>query len=121
MKNKRPSRQGQNKQNQEFKREEKPREKAVVAPEEMENLFEGRNAVLELLNTEKTIHKLFVKSGEPDGSLRVILAKAKERGIIVQQIPKDKLDEISETGRHQGVVALCPPFEYAELGEVLRH
>ncbi|MDR2167213.1 MAG: 23S rRNA (guanosine(2251)-2'-O)-methyltransferase RlmB [Clostridiales bacterium] len=87
---------------------------------EDENLFEGRNAVLELLNAEKTIHRLFIKDGEAQGSLKVIFAKAKERGIPVTFCPKDKLDKMSETGKHQGVIALCPPFEYASLTQVLR-
>ncbi|MCL2620862.1 MAG: 23S rRNA (guanosine(2251)-2'-O)-methyltransferase RlmB [Defluviitaleaceae bacterium] len=86
---------------------------------EADNLYEGRHAVMELLNAEKTIHRIFIKQGEVDGSLRVILAKAKEHGIVIAQISKDKLDAMSETGRHQGVIALCPPFEYANLTQVL--
>jgi 23S rRNA (guanosine2251-2'-O)-methyltransferase len=87
---------------------------------EDENLFEGRNAVLELLNAEKAIHRLFIRDGEAQGSLKVILAKSKERGIPVSVMSKEKLDNMSETGKHQGVIALCPPFEYASLGQVLR-
>ena len=87
---------------------------------ESENLFEGRNAVLELLNAEKTIHRLFVRQGEAGGSLKVILAKAKERGIPVTIMPKDRMDKMSQTGTHQGVMALCPPFEYASLQQILR-
>ncbi|MCL2753061.1 MAG: 23S rRNA (guanosine(2251)-2'-O)-methyltransferase RlmB [Defluviitaleaceae bacterium] len=123
MKNNRPKkRQPQNPQRGEMpQKSEKMQDRPAVSQEETENLFEGRNAVMELLNAEKTIHRLFVKSGEADGSLRVILAKAKERGIIITQLAKDKLDAMSETGRHQGIIALCPPFEYAELGEVLRN
>ncbi|MCL2169547.1 MAG: 23S rRNA (guanosine(2251)-2'-O)-methyltransferase RlmB [Defluviitaleaceae bacterium] len=86
---------------------------------EADNLFEGRHAVMELLNAEKTIHRIFIKQGEVDGSLRVILAKAKEMGILIAPVSKDKLDAMSETGRHQGVIALCPPFEYANLTQVL--
>ena len=97
------------------------KEAASVDEDEVKDLFfEGRNAVMELLNSDKTIHRLFVKQGDIEGSLKVIMAKAKEKGIIISPMAKDKLDELSETGKHQGVIALCPPFEYAYLGDVLR-
>jgi 23S rRNA (guanosine2251-2'-O)-methyltransferase len=50
----------------------------------------------------------------------VILAKAKERGVIINQVSREKLDEMSQTGKHQGVVALCPPHEYAAVSDILR-
>lgn len=84
-------------------------------------ILEGRNAVTEALNAEKTIHRLFIKSGEIEGSLRVIVARAKEIGIPIVPVSREKLDNMSETGRHQGVVALCPAYEYADLGDVLRN
>lgn len=86
-----------------------------------ECMFEGRNAIMELFNAEKTIHRIFIKEGETQGSLRVIIARAKELGIPVTALSKDKLDKMSETGKHQGVIALCPPFEYTSLTEVLRN
>ena len=87
---------------------------------ESESMFEGRNAVMELFKAEKTVHRLFVKEGESQGSLREIIARAREFGVPVTTMPKEKLDKMSETGKHQGVIALCPPFEYATLAEVLR-
>jgi len=81
--------------------------------------LEGRNAVMEALNAEKTLHRLYVTNREVEGSLRVIIARAKERGIPVMPISKDKLDEMSENGRHQGVIALCPAYEYTDLDAVL--
>jgi len=83
--------------------------------------LEGRNAVMEALNAEKTLHRLYVTNREVEGSLRVIIARAKERGIPVMPISKEKLDEMSESGRHQGVIALCPAYEYTDLDDVLRN
>jgi len=83
-------------------------------------MLEGRNLVTEALNAEKTIHRLFVTNRETEGSLRVIVARAKERGIPVMPVSKEKLDNMSENGKHQGVIALCPAYEYADLDDVLR-
>jgi len=102
-------------ENREKEPQSKPRDEDFIE----ENLVEGRNGVLELLNAEKTIHRLFVRSGDADGSLKVILAKAKEQGIIISTVSKHVLDEMSQTGKHQGIIALCPPFEYATLRQVL--
>ncbi|MCL2576144.1 MAG: 23S rRNA (guanosine(2251)-2'-O)-methyltransferase RlmB [Defluviitaleaceae bacterium] len=120
MKNKKPIKRQEQRPPRAEKTQERPL-KPVVSQEEADNLFEGRNAVLELIKAEKTIHRLFVRNGEPDGSLKMILAKAKERGIIIQTLAKEKLDEMSETGKHQGIIALCPPYEYVDLGDILRN
>lgn len=109
-----------NKKNHKKQPEVKPQVNSEYIREaEADNLYEGRHAVMELLKAEKTIHRIFIRNGEVDGSLRVILAKAKEYGIPITQISKEKLDAMSETGKHQGVIALCPPFEYANLTHVL--
>ncbi|MCL2397835.1 MAG: 23S rRNA (guanosine(2251)-2'-O)-methyltransferase RlmB [Defluviitaleaceae bacterium] len=81
--------------------------------------FEGRNAVLEAFAAGKTIHRLLVKKGEIEGSLRVIVAQAKELGVPVMLVPKEKLDAMSENGKHQGVIAFAPAYEYADLDTVL--
>jgi len=83
-------------------------------------LLLGRNAVMEAINADRDIHRLFVKKGDIEGSLKVIVAKAKEKGIVTSFVPKEKLDEMSENGKHQGVLASCPAFDYAELHNVLR-
>ena len=80
----------------------------------------GRNAVMEAINADRPIHRLFVKKGEIEGSLKVIVAKAKEKGVVISFVPKDKLDDISENGKHQGVIASCPAYDYADLADVLR-
>lgn len=84
-----------------------------------ENQVEGRNAVIELLDSGKDINKIFVQAGEKHGSIMKILAKAKANGVIVQEVQKRKLDEMSESHNHQGVIAIVPPFEYAELDDIL--
>lgn len=80
---------------------------------------EGRNSVLELLESEKDINKIFVTRGEKQGSINKIIGKAKARGIVLVEVDKAKLDEISQTGNHQGVIAIVPPFEYCEIEDIL--
>ena len=119
MKNKQQNFKHKNTQKNTKKESPKVTKNTQIFDDEKDNLFEGRNAVMELLNAEKTIHKLFIKQGDVDGSLKVILARAKEIGVIVVPSSREKLDEMSETGKHQGVIALCPPFEYAHLSDIL--
>jgi len=89
-----------------------------------ENLvLEGRKAVLEALNHEKPIDRILVradKDKQVEGTLRMIVAKARERRIVVQEVDRAKLDETSETGHHQGVIALCPAVPYVEISEILQ-
>lgn len=82
--------------------------------------LEGRNAVLEALNHERTIDRILVKKGDIEGTIKVVIAKAREKGIVVQEVAKQKLDELSESGNHQGVIAFCPAHEYATVEEILQ-
>lgn len=88
---------------------------------EEENVYEdivaGRNAVMELLKSEKDINKLYVEHGERHGSINEIIAKAKEARIVMVEVDKSKLDQMAEN--HQGVVAVVPPFNYSEVDEIL--
>jgi len=84
-----------------------------------ENYVEGRNAVLELLESEKDINKIYVQSGEKHGSIMKIIAKAKANGVVVQEVQKRKLDEMSTSNNHQGVIAIVPPFQYVEVDDIL--
>ncbi|MDR1559634.1 MAG: 23S rRNA (guanosine(2251)-2'-O)-methyltransferase RlmB [Clostridiales bacterium] len=79
----------------------------------------GRNAVLEALNHEKPVDKILLRRGGVEGTLRVIAAKARERGVVLQEVDKTKLDELSESGNHQGVVGVCPAKGYVEIEEIL--
>ena len=82
--------------------------------------IEGRNAVIELLESEKDINKIFIQTGEKHGSITKIIAKAKENKIVVVEASKKKLDEMSETHNHQGVIAIVPPFEYVEVRRYIK-
>ena len=79
---------------------------------------EGRNAVLELLKTDKTIDKIMMEQGA-QGSLGRIFAEARQRGVRVQFVKRDVLDKTSETGRHQGVIAFATDYEYADLDDII--
>jgi len=91
--------------------------------EKTENLIlEGRKAVLEALNHEKPIDRILVRCDrgkQIEGTLRMIVAKARERKIVVQETDRTKLDELSESGHHQGILALCPAVPYAEIPDIL--
>ncbi|MCL2527719.1 MAG: 23S rRNA (guanosine(2251)-2'-O)-methyltransferase RlmB [Defluviitaleaceae bacterium] len=90
---------------------------------ETENLIlEGRKAVLEALNHEKPIDRILLRRDKDkplEGTLRMIAAKARERRIVVQEVERVKLDNTSETGHHQGVIALCPAIPYATIEDIL--
>ena len=80
----------------------------------------GRNAVLEALKSGRTLDKLFVQTGEREGSITLIVAKAKEAGIPVVQVNREKLDTLSAGGVHQGVVAMAAGVEYKTVDELLQ-
>ena len=81
--------------------------------------IEGRNSVLELLESGKDINKIFVTRGEKHGSINKILAIAKERKIIVVEKDKRQMDEMAQEENYQGVIAIVPPFEYVEISDIL--
>lgn len=83
--------------------------------------IEGRNAVLEAFRSGKTIDKLFVLDGCQDGPVRTILREAKKHDTIVQFVKKERLDQLSQTGHHQGVIASAAAYEYAEVADILQH
>ena len=85
----------------------------------MEDQVEGRNSVLELLESGKDINKIFVTKGEKHGSINKILAIAKERKIIVVEKDKKQMDEMAQNENYQGVIAIVPPFEYCEIEDIL--
>ena len=85
-----------------------------------ENIIEGRNAVLEAFRSGKPIDKLFVLDGCQDGPIRTIVREAKKHDSILQFVTKERLSQISETGRHQGVIAYAAAYEYADVEDMLR-
>lgn len=84
-----------------------------------ESVCEGRNPVLEAFRSGKTIDKLFVLDGCHDGPVQTILREAKKKDTIVNYVKKERLDQLSETGRHQGVIAYLAAYEYAEVSDIL--
>lgn len=90
--------------------------------EENTLLLEGRKAVLEALNHQKPVDKVLLRREKDktlEGTLRVISAKARELGVVVQEVDRARLDMLSESGHHQGVIALCPAQEYVEVEDML--
>ena len=83
--------------------------------------IEGRNSVLELLESGKDINKLFVTKGEKHGSINKILAIAKERKIIIVEKDKKQMDEMAQEENYQGVIAIVPPYEYVEIEDILEY
>ena len=80
---------------------------------------EGRNSVLELLESGKDINKIYITRGEKHGSINKIIAKARERKIIIVEKDKRQMQEIAQTENYQGVIAIVPPFEYCEIEDIL--
>lgn len=85
-----------------------------------ENTIEGRNAVIEAFRSGKTIDKLYVQDGLKDGPVQTIIREAKKQDVFIHFVTKERLDEISSTGRHQGVIACAASYEYAEVGDILK-
>ena len=81
--------------------------------------IEGRNAVIEAFRSGKTIDKVFILDGCQDGPIQTIKREAKKHDCIVQFVKKERLDQLSETGHHQGVVAFAAAYEYAEVEDIL--
>lgn len=81
--------------------------------------IEGRNAVIEAFRSGKTIDKVFILDGCQDGPIQTIKREAKKQDCIVQFVKKERLDQLSETGRHQGVIAYAAAYDYAEVEDIL--
>ncbi len=81
--------------------------------------IEGRNAVIEAFRSNKTIDKLFLLDKCQDGPIKTILREAKKQDTIIQFVTKERLDQLSKTGHHQGAIAMAAAYEYAEVSEIL--
>ena len=101
-------------------RKEFSREGKVNIIEEInEDLVLGRNAVIELLKSDRTIEYICLSKGDLEGSIKVILGLAKEKGIIIKEVDRRKLDAMSGGLVHQGVIAKVTPFKYCEVLDIL--
>lgn len=84
-----------------------------------ENILFGRNAIMEALKSDRTIDKLMLQKGASEGSIIKIIKLAKEKGVIIQEVEKQKLDEITGMQKHQGVVAYVAMQNYFEIEDIL--
>ena len=98
-------------------KKEFPKREREEAPE---NMLEGRNAVTEALSAGRTIDKLFVADGDTDRALARICAMAKQAGAVVVPTDRRKLDYMSATGAHQGVIAMVAAHDYASIDDILK-
>ena len=85
-----------------------------------EFVIEGRNAVIEAFRAGKTVDKLFVLEHCKEGSMNTVLREAKKHDTIINYVKKERLDQMSETGKHQGVIAYIAAFEYATVDDILK-
>ena len=99
------------------RKKEFPKREREDAPE---NMLEGRNAVTEALSAGRTIDKLFVADGDTDRALARICAMAKQAGAVVVPTDRRKLDYMSATGAHQGVIAMVAAHDYASIDDILK-
>lgn len=94
------------------------RENMGKDPQEEIFEIEGRNAVLEAFRSGKTIDKLYILDGCRDGSINSIVREARKQDTIINYVSKDKLNQMSETGKHQGVIAHAAAYKYAEMDDI---
>lgn len=85
-----------------------------------EFVIEGRNAIIEAFRAGKTVDKLFVLEHCKEGSMNTVLREAKKHDTIINYVKKERLDQMSETGKHQGVIAYIAAFEYATVDDILK-
>ena len=90
----------------------------TFTPDENSSLIEGRNAVQEALRSGKTPEKLFVQDGIRDAAIGEILSKCKKAGALISFVDKQRLDQMSETGHHQGVILQCASYAYSEMEDI---
>ncbi|MEG0214835.1 MAG: 23S rRNA (guanosine(2251)-2'-O)-methyltransferase RlmB [Hungatella sp.] len=94
----------------------------IIETEEATETFtiEGRNAVLEAFRAGKPIDKLFIMDGCKDGPIQSITREARKQDTIINYVTKERLDQMSETGKHQGVMAMAAAYKYAEIEDILQ-
>lgn len=84
-----------------------------------EQTIEGRNSVIEAFRSEKTIDKVFILDGCHDGPINTIIREAKKNNCVINFVKKERLDQMSTTGKHQGVVAIAAAYEYVDVDDIL--
>ena len=87
--------------------------------ETREDLIIGRNAVMEVLKSDRTIECVYIANGNMEGSIKVIINIAREKGLVLKEVDRKKLDAMSNGTNHQGVIALVTPFKYCQIADML--
>lgn len=87
--------------------------------EQYQDQVEGRNAVLELIESGKDINKIYIEKGEKQGSINKILNEANKRKILITEIDKQKFRQMAQTPNAQGVIAIVPPFDYCDVYDII--
>ena len=92
---------------------------SVSEAETREDLIIGRNAVMEVLKSDRTIECIYIAKGNMEGSIKVIINIAREKGLVLKEVDRKKLDAMSNGTNHQGVIALVTPFKYCQIADML--
>lgn len=92
----------------------------VEETDDESDLIEGRNAVIEAVRSGKTVDKLYIQEGLQDNSINSFVSKLKSSGTLINYVKKQKLDQMSVTGKHQGVIARCAAYQYSEIDDIFR-
>lgn len=92
----------------------------VEETDDESDLIEGRNAVIEAVRSGKTVDKLYIQEGLQDNSINSLVSKLKSSGTLINYVKKQKLDQMSVTGKHQGVIARCAAYQYSEIDDIFR-
>ena len=102
-----------------YKRQNEKIKTNKTEDKEFSDQIEGRNSVLELLETDKDINKIFIEKGEKHGSINKIIGIARDKKIVTIEVDRNKLNQMAQTENHQGVIAIVPPFNYCEVEDIL--
>jgi 23S rRNA (guanosine2251-2'-O)-methyltransferase len=105
----------------------RPTREEVVSPkvtEELpvrEDLIEGRNAVIEALKSDRTIEQILIAKGDVEGSINLILGLARDKKVVIKEVDRKKLDNMSVSKAHQGVMAIVTPYKYFQIEDILNY
>ena len=109
------------KNNREYIKNDEYKKNSIKDFEEREDIVIGRNAVRELIISDRTIESLYISKGKMEGSINEIIKLAKDKGIVIKEVDKKKLDSLSSNNVHQGVVAVVTPYKYADVEDILSY
>ena len=109
------------KQTKQVRKTNDNKDKVIVnsEPEIREDLIIGRNAVMEVLKSDRTVEALYISNGSMEGSIKAIINMAKDKGIVLKDVDRKKLDFMSGGTNHQGVIAQVTPYKYYEIADML--